>query len=294
MTLLSRKLSVLLAALMGTTLGVHAHAEPSFNASVGAEADDSGASIADVDMSWSPTDRFGLSFAAGHASGADDFGGDFSSTTLFAGMDWRFTRLAGVALGYESWDDADAYDKRTAHATLFVGNERARFGVIAQSVESETTAELGLLRRQVSIGFDGTGYGAEVSLNGDHMSAWASYLTYDYDENVDRLITFLATPSLTRRPRLDALLGSGLTAAAALLDYSAVVGMDFYVRRARIGVSYSSLRDIVTDSDASSLRCEVEWPLGSRWSARLIGGVTDSDIDSSALFGGARLLYHSR
>jgi hypothetical protein len=131
-------------------------------------------------------------------------------------------------------------------------------------------------------------------VSGDRMSVWASYVAYSYDENVDRLITFLDNPNLARRPRLEALLGSGLTAAATLLDRSAVAGVDFYVRDLRLGVSYSLLTDIVTDSDSSSLRGEVEWPLTDHWSARVVAGVNDSDIESSTLFGGARLLYRSQ
>jgi hypothetical protein len=291
---LSSKLPVLIAALFATILSNASQAAPLWNASVGAEADDAGANTADVDIGWSPTDRFGLSFAAGHATGPDDLGGDFSSTTVFAGMDWRFARLAGVALGYDSWNDSGVYEKRTAHATFYVGNDRARFGLLAQSIESETTAEMLVLRRKTSLTFDGSGYGAELLVSGDRMSVWASYVVYSYDENVDRLITFLDNPNLARRPRLETLLGSGLTAAATLLDRSAVAGADFYVRDLRLGVSYSLLTDIVTDSDLSSLRGEVEWPLTDRWSARLVAGVNDSDIESSTLFGGARLLYRSQ
>jgi hypothetical protein len=289
-----RRLPALAAVLIGATLGVPVHAEPSWNASLGAEADDNSASASDVEIGWAPTDRFGISFAAGHASGADDLGTDFSSTTLFAGMDWRFTDLVGMALAYDVWDDPDTYEKRTTHATLYLGNERFRAGVLAQAVESTTTAELALLRRRTSISFDGTGFGAELVLNGERLSAYASYIGYDYEENVDRLLTFLSNPTLARRPRLEALLGSGLTAAAALLDYSAMAGADLYAGDARIGVSYSLLRDLVTDADSSSLRAELEWPLSDRWSARLVAGVNDSDIESSALFGGARILYRSR
>jgi hypothetical protein len=286
-------LHAFISALVGSALASPLQAAPSWNASVGAEADESSASAADVTLGWSPTERFGISFSAGHVQGADDLGADFDSTTIFAGFDWRIARLVGVALAYDTWDDSDAYEKRTTHASLYVGHERARFALLAQSVESETTADLLLLRRQVSIGFDGKGYGAELTLNGERVSGYASYLTYDYDESTDRLLTFLANPDLARRPRLDALAGSGLTAAAALLDRSATIGADFYVRRTRLGVSYSSVRDIVTESDSQSLRAEVEWPVATHWSVRLVGGMNDSDIESSALFGGARILFDS-
>lgn len=290
---MGRVLLALSATLVLATPGLPAQAAASWSASVGAEADDNGAHAADVDIGWSPTDRFGVTFAAGQSSSADDLGTDFDSTTLFAGADWQLTELLGAAIAYDVWDDPDNYAKRTLHATLFIGNDRLRLGVLAQSVESETTAQLGLFRREVTFDFDGTGYGAELTLNGNRVSAYASYLTYDYDENVDRLLSFLANPALARRPRLEALFGSGLTAAAALLDYSATVGLDVYAGRARFGFSCSLLRDAVSDSDSTSLRAQVEWPLAARWSAQVSAGVNDSDVESSALFAGGRILYRS-
>jgi hypothetical protein len=288
------KRALLAVALAIAMPGMPAHAAASWTASAGAEADANGASAADIDIGWSPTDRFGVTLAAGRSSGADDLGTDFDSTTLFAGADWRLTELLGAAVAYDVWDDPANYGKSTFHATLFIGTDRVRIGLLAQSVESETTAQLGLLRREVTFDFDGTGYGAELTLNGNRLSAYASYLTYDYDENVDRLLSFLANPALSRRPRLDALVGSGLTAAAALLDYSVIAGVDLYAGRARFGFSCSFLRDVVSDSDSASLRAEVEWPLAAHWSAQVSAGVNDSDIESSALFAGGRILYRSQ
>ena len=284
--------SLLVSALLAGGLVSHAQAAPSWSASVGAEGDDNGASTADADIGWSPTDRFGVSFSAGHAKGSDE-SGDFSSTTLFAGIDWQIAKRFGVALAYDAWDDSGAYEKRTTHGTVYIGNDRARVGLLAQSVTSTTTAELALLRREVQIDFDGQGYGAELELNGEHAGFYASYVSYDYDDSVDRLIAFLANPNLSQRPRLEALAGSGLTAAAALLDHSANVGANVYVRNCRLGVSYTLLRDLVSDSDSSSVRGEIEWPFAARWAARLTAGVNDSDVENSALFGGVRILYRS-
>jgi hypothetical protein len=285
-------ISAIVGALLAATYASHAAAAPSWNASVGAEGDNNGASVGDADIGWSPTDRFGVSFSAGHAKGSDE-SGNFSSTTLFAGADWQIAKLFGVGLAYDSWDDSNAYEKRTAHGTVYIGNERARVGLLAQSVTSTTTAQLALLRREVTIDFDGKGYGAELELNGERAGFYASYVSYDYDDNVNRLLTFLANPNLSQRPRLEALAGSGLTAAAALLDYSANVGANFYVRDSRIGVSYSLLRDLVSDSDSKSLRGEFEWPFADHWAARLTAGVNDSDIEDSAVLGGVRILYRS-
>jgi hypothetical protein len=272
---------------------MQAHAESSWTASLGAEADDRSASAIDADVGWSPTERFTLAFSGGHTRGADDLGDDFDATVLSASADWQMADVVGLAIAYDTWEDPDSYEKRNGHLTLYLGNERARIGLVAQSVSSKTTAQLALLRRTASIDFDGKGYGADLSLNSERTGFYASYVAYDYDDSTARLITFLSNPALARRPRLEALLGSSTTAAAALLDYSASVSADFYLARARIGVSWSMLRDIVSDSNSQTVKADVEWPVASHWSLRLTGGVNDSDLDSSVIFGGVRILFRS-
>jgi hypothetical protein len=199
----------------------------------------------------------------------------------------------GLALGHDAWDDTGTYEKNTTYLSASLSGARVRVTALTEFVRSETTAELTGLRRTTALSFDGSGYGAELAFDGDRVSLHASYLAYEYDDTVSRLLNFLASPTLTDRPRLDGLLGSGLTAAAALLDYSATVGADFYVGDSRIGISWLALRDIVSDGDAQSLRAEFQWPLSDHWSARLVGGVSDSDVDGSTFFGGVRFLFHS-
>jgi hypothetical protein len=281
--------SLLVAALIARP----ALAEQSWTLGVGAQADESGANSADADIGWTPTSAFTFALAAGRVNGDSDTG-DFAATTATARVDWQPIRQLGFAVAYDTWDDPSAFEKRTAHAAIYVGGPSFRVGLLGETIASETTAELAVLRRRTSLAFDGSGYGIDVQVSGSRTDVYATYMSYDYKDNVDRLINFLSSPTLVRRPRIEALLSSGLTAAGALLDDSLTVGADVFVRQTRIGIAFAQFRDIVDDADIHTLQADVEWPLTARWSANVIAGMSDSDATDTTLFGGARLLFHSR
>jgi hypothetical protein len=284
----------LLAALFATAIACPpALAESSWNFSAGVQADESGANAADADVAWSPTDAFTFSVAAGHVDGDSDEG-DFSARTTAAAASWRPFRRLGITVGYDAWDDPSTFEKRTAHAALYVGGDRARIGLLGESIETETTGELAVLRRRTSLAFNGTGYGVDARLSGKHVDFYVSYMSYDYQDNINRLLNFLADPSLIVRPRVEALINSGLTAAGALVESSATAGVDVFVKHTRIGIAFSQYDELVANSDTHTLHTDVEWPLSARWSANLLAGMSDSDTTDATLFGGARLLFHSR
>ena len=257
--------------------------------SAGAQTDDSGANTTDASIDWGPTEKLTLAASAGHVKGDSDLGA-FSATTATADVNWQPLRRLGFALGYELWDDSSTYEKRTARGAVYLGGPRLRAGLLAESVTSDTTAEL-TTRRRTSLSFDGSGYGLDLRAAGDRGDIYATYLTYDYDQNVARLATFLSNPNLATRPRLDALVDSGLTAAAALLDHSLVIGTDVFVRQARIGLAFSQYQDIVSDTTTRAVQSDVEWSLSSRWALRLTAGVSDSEQTSHSVFGGVRILF---
>ena len=280
-----------LCALSLMALAMPTIAAPVWTAGVGAQGDDSGASTVDADIGWTPVDALSLSFVGGHVNGASNEG-DFSATTTAVDLDWQPLRRLGFGVGYDVWNDPSTYDKRSARGALYIGGTRARLGLMAESVRTETTAQLPL-RRRTSIDFNGSGYGLDLHLSGDRADFYVSYMTYDYNDSANRLITFLSNPQLTTRPRLDALLNSGLTVAGALLDHSAGAGVDVFVRNARIGFAFTQFREIVSGSDTRTLQTDFEWPLATHWSARLSAGLSDSDATNTSFFGGARILFHS-
>ena len=271
-----------------------APAAPTLTLSAGAQTDDSGASTTDAGLDWGPNDTLSLSIAAGHVKGDSEdsnLSSDFSATTATADMSWQPLERLGFALGYDLWDDSNSYEKRTARGAVYLGGPRLRAGLLAESVTSETTAEL-TARRQTSLSFDGSGYGLDLRATGERGDLYATYLTYDYDESVGRLATFLSNPNLATRPRLESLVNSRLTAAAALLDNSLVVGGDVFIRQARIGLAFSQYQDIVSDSTTRAVQSDFEWSLSSRWAMRLTAGVSDSEETNSSVFGGVRILFH--
>ncbi len=284
----------LLAALFATAITCPpVLAESSWNFSAGVQADESGASGADADLAFSPTDTLTFSIAAGHVNGDSDEG-DFSARTTAAAASWQPFRRLGISVGYDAWDDPSTFEKRTAHAALYIGGERARIGLLGESVNTETTAELALLRRRTSLEFNGAGYGVDGRLSGKHVDFYVRYMSYDYEDNIARLLNFLANPQLIARPRVEALINSGLTAAGALLDSSATAGVNIFVEHTRIGIAFSHYDELVANSDTQVLQADIEWPISEKWSANLLAGMSDSDTTDATLFGGARLLFHSR
>jgi hypothetical protein len=257
----------------------------------GVEADDVGAYTTAADVSWSPSARLTLGAVAG-ATHSDAEQGGFDSTEFGVDAEWWPARHVGVAAGYDAWRDSGNYEKNSVRATLLMGGERVRFGLIGESVSTRTTVQLGVLRdRMATLDFDGSGFGGQITLYGSRLDLHASFLSYSYDDQVDRLLTFLGTPTTTRRPRLEQLGNSAFTAADALLDRAVALGADLHFGNGTLGLGLAQYRELLTDSDTNTATIDFSWPLSPRWTAAVTAGASDSDSRDTTYFLGGRVSF---
>jgi hypothetical protein len=275
-----------LSALIPAAAGAHP-----WSVGAGFETDDTDTHIAAADLFWSPADSLALSVGAGvlKSSGKE---GNFNARTGSIVIDWSPVELFSAALGYNVWDDRDNFDKDTVRGALYFGSETARIGAVAESVHSQAKAELVLPRRRIKLDFDGWGYGLDASFARSRFAAYASYIGYHYGPHVDRLIAFLSNPAFAKRPRLQALVDSGLTAAGALLHRSVIAGTDIFVGERRIGLAWSQFHEILTDTRTDTLHVELEWPVSRQWTAQLTVGASKSQGFGTIYFAGTRFSLH--
>jgi hypothetical protein len=276
------------AALLALT---HAAAAADWALGAGFETDDLGANTTVADLSWSPTARLTLGADAG-AVHSDDEQGGFDSTDYGIDGEWWSARHVGVAASYDAWQDSGSFGKNTGRVTLLFGGERARLGLIGESVSSTTTLQLGILRdRSVTLDFDGRGFGAKFTLYGSRADLHASFVSYSYDDRVDRLQTFLANPTASRRPRLEQLGSSALTVSDALLERATALGADFHFGARILGVGLAQYRELLTDSDTNTATIDFSWPVAQRWIAALTAGASDNDARATTYFLGGHVTF---
>jgi hypothetical protein len=208
-------------------------------------------------------------------------------------VDWTPFRYVGVTVGYSIWDDRSNYAKETYHGAIYTGNDLARIGFVADSVNSDAKAEDIVLRgKRIRMAFAGMGYGVDGWLTFDRVSLYASYMGYHYGDRVRQVLAFLSDPALAKRPKLYNLANSGLTTAGALLHRSVITGADIFVAEQRIGVSWSQYHEMVTDTRTSVVQLEYEWPLSHAWSTQLTAAASQTAGFGRTWFGGARFTFY--
>lgn len=265
----------------------HAAAASDWALGAGVEADDLGSTTTVADLSWSPTARLTLGAVVG-AVHSDDEQGGFDSTDYGIDAEWWPARHVGVAAGYDAWQDSGSFGKNTARVTLLLGGERARFGLIGESVSSKTTLQLGILRdRSTTLDFDGRGFGGKITFYGSRADLHASFVSYSYDDRVERLQSFLANPTASRRPRLEQLGSSALTASDALLERATALGADFHFGARVLGLGLAQYQELLTDSDTTTATIDFSWHISQHWIAALTVGASDGeDRDATYFLGG--------
>jgi hypothetical protein len=219
--------------------------------------EDTGGVALDAAFSVSPSDRLTFKAGVGHSNGSSE-SGDLRGTLINAGASLHGER-AGVALGYDLFDDSSNYHAETLGARAWVSAGDFEFALLGRQRELEVglTLELPLRTVRREVGFSAVGGGLQVTFSHGSFSAYAMALEYDFDEDFDDFLGLVDSPLLERRPRIEALVGSFLTQAQGAIDRQSGAGIEHSSGRNAVAIDFSQVHDAVRDT--SSVSMAVTW-----------------------------------
>lgn len=215
--------------------------------------DSEGGVALDAGLSVSPSEHFSLSLGAGHSSASAQTA-DLQGTLLNAAAA-LYGERAGVALGYDLFDDDTNYHAATLGARAWVRAGDFEFTLFGRrrDLGVELTLDLPLRVARREMEFSATGGGLQVAYTRNGFSAYAMAIEYDYDEDFDQFLDLADSPLLERRPRIEALLGSFLTQAQGAIDRQAGCGVEYSFGRSSLALDLAAVHDAVLDASGSSV-----------------------------------------
>lgn len=265
-----------------------AAAAPRFNLQADAFVDDAQGRSYDLNLQFSPADWLTLAIGAGQSS-SSLVATDFDGRSVHGGIDARRGRFSG-GLHASQWDDSDQFTSRIAGGRLAVAFADAfEAGLLLESRQLEVgytaTGLLGRTSRQ-KVRFDGSGIGAELGWYGNAWSGYLRGVAYDYDDQLDRVISASRAPSTRAFPRVASLLTSVLTRTAGAIDYQASLGVDRAFARSGLGLDLMLSSDAITGDDSTSLSASWRYDLNARFGVQATLGLTETDGLDSIGFAG--------
>ncbi len=285
--MISLRPRIVLALLLGTA-GALAQAVP-MNASFTAAADDTGGRNLGADFSLSPGEHVTLTAGAGHSSGSDATA-DLTGTLLDAGVSLHGER-GGVRLAFDSFDDSSNYQARTlgARAWLAAGDFEIALLGKRRDLSVELTFELPLRTVRREVDFSALGAGVELSYARGNFNAYASALTYDYDEEFDQFIELADSPELSERPRIEALVGTFMTQAQGAIDRQYGAGIERAFGRHSVALDLANVHDAILEAGSTSVAITWRYAQSARLDWSVTGGFVDSDTWGNIGFAGLGL-----
>lgn len=252
-------------------------------------ADDAGGFAVDAGFSISPSEHFTLNAGAGHSSGSEETA-DLRGTLLNGGGSWHGDR-AGIALGYDLFDDSTNYHAATLGARAWVRAGDFEFTLLGRQRDMgvELTLELPLRTVRREVEFAAIGGGLQVAYSKEGFNAYVMAIGYDYDEDFDAFLDLANSPLLERRPLIEALFGSFLTQAQGAIDRQAGVGIERAFGRNSIALDFSSVHDAVLDAGSTSVALTWRRARSAHLDWSVSAGMVDSDAYGGIAFLGVGL-----
>jgi hypothetical protein len=275
-----------LAALL--SLCARAQAMP-MSADLSAIIDDTGGRAYSAEFNISPTAHLTLAGGAGHSTGGDETGG-LGGTLLDAGVSLRGER-GGVSLDGDSFDDSSNYQVRTLGARAWLVTGDFEIALLGRRRDHSVRLVLELPLRTLTrdVDFSALGGGLEVSWSRGAVSAYASGLVYDFDDDFDRFVTLTGSPELSRRPRIEALVGTFITQAQGAIDRQIGAGVERSFGRHSLALDVTSVHDALLDSAGVSVALTWRFAQSARLDWNVSGGFVDSDAYGDVGFVGLGL-----
>jgi hypothetical protein len=238
----------------------------------------------DLDFFVSPTEHLTLGAGAGHAT-SSDASGSLAGTVLNVGLAFDRDRF-GVSLDYDHFGDASNYQVDTLGARAWFEAGDLQFALLARKRDMALTMRLELPRQTLAreVEFGAFGVGAQVSYFHGRFSAYGMALTYDYDDDFERIQEIDDGPGLERRPRLEALLNSFVLQTQGAIDRQAAAGCEYSLGRHALAFDVSMLHDAVLDADSTSVGVTWRYVKSSRMDWGVTAGIIDGDVTDDVAF----------
>jgi hypothetical protein len=287
--------SVALAATVSIIAPPEAMAAPGFSVQTGAYVDDADGRSLDVAAQLRATDWLTLSLGGGQsrtAAGSSDFEG----SSVHGGAHLQRGSF-GAGLRASRWQDSDQFSSRVLNGELsWTFADAIDVALLledrALELDYSTVGPLGRVIPQTA-SFDGTGIGARLSWTSETWSAWAGGTSYDYDDQLDRLVTASRAATTSAFPRVAALINSVLTRTAGAIDYQADVGVERAFARAGVGASVSLSSDAISGADSSTYAVNARYDLTTHWGLDASLGMTDTEGFETVNFAGLGFSYRN-
>jgi hypothetical protein len=278
---------ICVAALLACA-GAPAGALP-MTADFGASTDDTGGRSLDVDFSISPGEHVTLSAGAGHSAGSADTG-DLSGTLLGAGASLHGER-GGFSLRYDSFDDHSNYQSRTLAARAWIAAGGFEIALLGRHRDLGVglTLELPLRTVRREVDFSAVGAGLSLGYARGSYNAYLSALRYDYDDGFDRFIELAASPQLTDRPRIEALVATFMTQAQGAIDRQYGAGVERSFGRHSLALDLAAVHDAILDAGSTSIALTWRYAQSARLDWSVTAGMVDSDAYGGIGFVGVGL-----
>ena len=275
--------AAVLACASGPVLAVPMNT--SFNVNV----DDTGGRSFGADFDISPGEHVTFSAGAGHSAGSDETA-DLTGTLLDAGVSLHAER-GGISLRFDSFDDSSNYQSRTlgARAWLSAGDFEIALLGRRRDLGVELTFELPLRTVRREVDFSAVGAGLELSFARGNFNAYASALTYDYDEQLDQFIALANSPELASRPRIEALVGTFMTQAQGAIDRQYGAGIERAFGRHSLALDLANVHDVILDAGSTSVALTWRYAQSARLDWSVSAGMVDSDTYGNIGFVGIGL-----
>jgi hypothetical protein len=284
-----RSVSHIAAALIAFALGSADAAAVPLTADVSVTGDDAGGVAIDTDFSISPTERLTLNLGAGHSSSSEE-AGHLRGTLLNAGASLHGER-AGVALGYDLFDDSTNYRAATVAARAWLAAGDFEFALLGRhrdlSVELTLVGPRNTARRNVD--FTATGGGLQLTFSRESFSAYAMAIEYEYDDELANFLALVDSPLLEERPRIEALLSSFLTQAQGTIDRQMGFGIERSFGRNSLALDFSSVHDAIVDASSNSVALSYRRAQAAHMDWGVSAGMADSAAYGSIAFLGVSL-----
>ncbi|HEU4779693.1 MAG TPA: hypothetical protein VFS58_07395 [Steroidobacteraceae bacterium] len=264
------------------------HAVP-LTANFGVSMDDAGGTAIDADFTLSPTEHITLMAGAGYSAGSVETV-ELRGTMLNAGASLYGDR-AGVALGYDLFDDSTSYHAGTLGARAWVRAGEFEFTLLARQRDLgvELTLDLPLRTVRREIEFSALGAGLQVAFSRGNFNAYAMTIGYDYDEEFDDFLELSGSPLLDRRPRIEALFGSFLTQTQGAIDRQTGLGVEHGFGRHSLALDLSYVHDAVLDAGSTSVVLTFRRAESARLDWSISAGMADSEAYGGIAFLGGSL-----
>ena len=246
------------------------------NADFSATVDDAGGHSIDADFTLALSQRLSFNLGGGQSTGADETA-NLRGTLLNAGVSFHGDR-AGAAFSYDRFDDSSNYRSATLGGRLSIAAGDFEVSLLGRRRDMSVELNLDLPNRTLSRSedFSAVGGGLQLTFSHGNLSVYAMGVRYDYDDDFDRFLALTHSPQLSRRPRIEALVGSFITQTQGTIDRQAGVGLEQTFGRHALALDVSSVRDAIDETRSTSVG--LTWRCAQ--SARFDWGVTAGMVDS--------------